>query len=202
MLPLTPAEVKMRRHALGQANSEANSVFTLVFEVDVPPLGYATYYMAPTNGESAGEDLRRPLVCSGGEETLTLTAGSVAGGSHVEIELACATGQLASLRNPAENVGVHAAQELMTYTALFDKSGSQAAGAYILRTDGQAAVAVGKPAVTTIAGPVVTEVHQQFTEWASLTTRVYHNFEHFEQQWCIGNIPVGTSDLGHDAFVV
>ena len=51
---------------------------------------------------------------------------------------------------------------------------------------------VGEPRVTTLEGPVVTEVHQEFAAWASLTTRVYHNFEHFEQQWCIGDIPVGT----------
>lgn len=200
LLSLTPAELTVRRRALGfesDSSRRPSSVSTLVFEVDVPPLGYATYYLTKASpkgsSNSSDEDTggRRRVACSGGEETIAITAGTVDadGSSHVQIELDCATGHLASLRNPAERVGVHARQELLTYKA-FDGPGSQASGAYILRVDGSP-VPVGEPSVTTLEGPVVTEVHQQFAAWASLTTRVYHNFEHFEQQWCIGDIPVG-----------
>jgi alpha-mannosidase len=200
LVSLTPAELIVRQRALGLDSGSSrgpSSVSTLVFEVTVPPLGFATYYLtqaAPKGSGSnsdADKSARRRVACSGGEQTIAFTAGAVEGddSSHVQIELDCATGQLASLSNPAERVGVHARQELLTYKA-FDEPNSQAGGAYILRVDGSA-VPVGEPSVTTVEGPVVTEVHQQFAAWASLTTRIYHNFEHFEQQWCIGAIPIG-----------
>jgi len=123
LLSLTPAELTVRRRALGLDSGSSrppSSVSTLVFEVDVAPLGYATYYLtqaAPKDhsGSSSDEDTegRRRLACSGGEETIAFTAGTALegdGSSHVQIELDCATGQLASLRNPAERVGVHARQ--------------------------------------------------------------------------------------------
>ena len=44
--------------------------------------------------------------------------------------------------------------------------------------------------VMPLKGPLVSEVYQQFGEWAGLVTRLYSNAEHFEVEWTVGPINI------------
>ena len=41
-----------------------------------------------------------------------------------------------------------------------------------------------------MAGILVSEVHQKFSEWASQVVRIYKGQTHVEIEWTVGPIPV------------
>uniref|UniRef100_A0ACD5U233 Uncharacterized protein n=1 Tax=Avena sativa TaxID=4498 RepID=A0ACD5U233_AVESA len=68
---------------------------------------------------------------------------------------------------------------------------SQASGAYIFRPDGDTPTAVSRSVpLKVIRGPLVDEVHQQFSSWISQVTRLYKDKDHAEVEYTIGPIPV------------
>lgn len=81
---------------------------------------------------------------------------------------------------------------------------NQKSGAYIFRPNSSQVFYPGafrKPSVEVVHGPVVTEVRQMFSEWASHVIRLYHNKSYIELEWTAGPIPVDTpwfDPVAHD----
>uniref|UniRef100_A0A0E0IPD9 Glycosyl hydrolase family 38 C-terminal domain-containing protein n=1 Tax=Oryza nivara TaxID=4536 RepID=A0A0E0IPD9_ORYNI len=76
-----------------------------------------------------------------------------------------------------------------------DSEDSQASGAYIFRPNRTTPTIVsGMAPLKVIHGPLVDEVHQQFSSWIYQVTRLYKNKEHAEVEYTIGPIPVDDDD--------
>lgn len=71
----------------------------------------------------------------------------------------------------------------------------QHSGAYIFRPNSSAVFYPGprrKPTIEVVHGPLVTEVRQSFSEWASHVIRLYEGRPYVEVEWTAGPIPVDT----------
>jgi alpha-mannosidase len=71
-----------------------------------------------------------------------------------------------------------------------------ASGAYLFRPNTSECFPLEnfQQIVTVFRGPLVEEVHQQFSPWVSQVTRVYTNVEHAEIQFTVGPIPIDDSN--------
>jgi alpha-mannosidase len=71
----------------------------------------------------------------------------------------------------------------------------QKSGAYIFRPNSSTVFYPGKtqtPTIKVMQGDAVTEVYQQFSEWATHVIRLYKNQPYVEIEWTAGPIPVDT----------
>ncbi|KAE9606629.1 putative alpha-mannosidase [Lupinus albus] len=63
-------------------------------------------------------------------------------------------------------------------------------GAYLFHPDGPPKVASKSVPLKVIRGPLVDEVHQNFSSWIYQVTRIYRDKEHAEIEYTIGPIPM------------
>merc|ERR1719456_2094173 len=71
----------------------------------------------------------------------------------------------------------------------------QKSGAYIFRPNSSTVFFPGPTVVPTlqvVKGPVVTEVHQTFSDWATHVVRLVQGSSHIEVEWTAGPIPITT----------
>ena len=80
---------------------------------------------------------------------------------------------------------------------------SQKSGAYIFRPNSSTAFYPGaarKPSLRVVEGDLVTEIYQDFSEWASHVIRLYKGRNYVEVEWTAGPIPIDTPWLPPVAF--
>jgi hypothetical protein len=86
----------------------------------------------------------------------------------------------------------------------------QKSGAYIFRPNSSEVFGFGgaKPTIVVSEGELVTEVYQQFSEWATHVVRLYKGRNYVEVEWTAGPIPIDTpwlqqknSDWGKEVIV-
>ena len=67
---------------------------------------------------------------------------------------------------------------------------ARASGAYIFRPERQEPRVRGGPSSAyLVRGPVVQEVHQRFSDWASQVIRLYKGQNTVEFEWLVGPLP-------------
>lgn len=68
---------------------------------------------------------------------------------------------------------------------------NRSSGAYIFRPVGKAMTVNYTAEYSVFIGNLVSEVHQQFSDWVSQVVRVYAKLNLIEFQWLVGPIPLG-----------
>ncbi|ESO12620.1 hypothetical protein HELRODRAFT_187930, partial [Helobdella robusta] len=172
------------------------SQFELVFPVQVPPLGYATYFV--NKSKKAMDTLESKSRSDGGHIEGESGSGQLDANTleneYLKLTFDNKTGLLSSIMNKERKLEINAVQSLKYYLSMAGDNwnGSrQASGAYIFRPDGdvQDFSKFGKTKLTIFNGNLVSEARQVFSDWASQVIRLYKGANHFEIEWTVGPIP-------------
>ncbi|GBG77031.1 hypothetical protein CBR_g23357 [Chara braunii] len=199
VVPVEADEEKLRAFHVeaytGTKLLEGNTLFELVFEARVPALGIATYFIQPAVNVS---DLATMSVVEQLDNDASAAGTVDVGNDMLQVSIAKDTGRLKRISELKNGVSVELYNSFLWYNG---SSGNtveepgQASGAYIFRPNGSVAFPVGGQNVsvktTIVKGPLVTEVRQRFSDWASQVIRIYKGKEHAEVEYTVGPIPIG-----------
>ncbi|KAH0971088.1 hypothetical protein GBA52_023244 [Prunus armeniaca] len=113
------------------------------------------------------------------------------GPGDLKMSFSFASGQLKRMYNSKTGVDVPIQQSYLWYgSSKGDTDSQQASGAYIFRPNGSPATIVSRSVpLKVFRGPLVDEIHQQFSSWIYQVTRLYKDKEHAEVEYTIGPIP-------------
>eukprot|EP00250_Pteridium_aquilinum_P013927 c21663_g1_i1 orf=147-3290(+) len=189
VIPISQASRGLRERHLRSIQKTVVSdepVFQLVFECDTPPLGYATYYVKPSQNETYSA-----------EHTLfqedSQNGGVVLQSNSAQFLFSSSTGLLerVKLKDGAE---ISLQQSYCWYNGSdgdTEETRGQASGAYVFRPNTSSCFSVtDNVTFSVVQGSLVQEVHQQFTSWVSQVIRVNKDAEHAEVEFTVGPIPV------------
>ncbi|XP_039159660.1 alpha-mannosidase [Eucalyptus grandis] len=159
--------------------------YWLIFQVSIPPLGWSTYFIskAATEGESKSTVLS--TLSNPQNDTIEVGPGDL------KMLFSSTSGQLVRILNSKTGVDVPVQQSYLYYaSSIGDPVDSQASGAYIFRPDGARPTIVSREVpLKVVRGPLVDEVHQQFSSWIYQVTRLYKDKEQADVEFTIGPIP-------------
>ncbi|KAG8388777.1 hypothetical protein BUALT_Bualt02G0160500 [Buddleja alternifolia] len=159
--------------------------YWLVFPASVPPLGWSTYFIS-----QKGKSRRKGYVTMMQEkETIEIGQG------NLKLSFSSSSGQLKRMYNSKTGIDLPIQQSYLWYSSSQgDNADPQSSGAYIFRPDGSHPSVVSRSVpLKVIRGPLVDEVHQQFSSWIYQITRVYKDKEHAEVEFTIGPVPTNDS---------
>ncbi|XP_057854517.2 alpha-mannosidase [Cryptomeria japonica] len=187
LVPLENSTVNLTNYFKKENQSislDKSPLFSLFFQVSVPPLGFSTYIISKDNGT-------RPVLSTKQTAAVNETTYE-AGPGNFRMTFSSISGQLQRISNSRTGVNVPVQQSYLWYgSSNGDASDSQASGAYIFRPNGAPPTAILEPVPLTImTGPLVHEIHQKFNSWIYQVTRLYKDKEHAEVEFTIGPIPV------------
>ena len=196
---MKPADVAAAKKALA---NKADHV--LVFPMALPAVGLATF--VATAAPEAHADPRAPspsLVESRGAQTVE--SDTYALGFDGD------TGMLSKITNKRTGASTSLAISWGWYNSSvggctqygddvpkslqLPPCAGQKSGAYIFRPNSSTVFFPGpeaKPTIDVLEGPLVTEVRQTFSSWASHVIRLYKGKPYVEVEWTAGPIPVDT----------
>uniref|UniRef100_A0A0D9XHR0 Alpha-mannosidase n=1 Tax=Leersia perrieri TaxID=77586 RepID=A0A0D9XHR0_9ORYZ len=160
--------------------------YWLVFEASVPPMGWNTYFISKSTGTGSDGTGYVSTMVSPSKDTIEVGAGPL------KMSFSSSSGQLKRMFNSISGVDLPIQQSYLWYgSSTGDSSDSQASGAYIFRPNGATPTILSRSVpLKVIHGPLVDEVHQQFSSWVYQVTRLYKDKEHAEVEYTIGPIPV------------
>ncbi|DBB01101.1 hypothetical protein WJX77_006941 [Trebouxia sp. C0004] len=168
----------------------------LVFLAHLPPVGYAVYTIQPYSSEDAHAKaaVRATMDNVSNQKSDRLVTDqnqlSVDNGLF-QLNFSTKTGRLESLFNRQAGVAANATLDISAYLSGDQNAGGQfgpASGAYIFRPDGE--LPPDLHGMRVVRGPVVTEVHQVFSDYTSAVIRVWDKALHVEVEWTVGPIPI------------
>ncbi|KAF6993710.1 hypothetical protein CFC21_010565 [Triticum aestivum] len=167
-------------------NTDKPPKYWLVFQASVPPMGWNTYFVSKPKGAGSNRMGYVSSIASPSKDTVEVGPGSL------KMTFSSASGQLTRMFNSITGVDLPIQQSFLWYGSNNgDGADSQASGAYIFRPDGSTPTVVSRSVpLKVIRGPLVDEVHQQFSPWIYQVTRLYKDKEHAEVEYTIGPIPV------------
>lgn len=168
---------------------------TVAFQVSVPALGTATYFIEQSKLLPVPPTTAQPWVAStpaSAVEPLVLNNGIVTA------QFNSTTGLLESITKAG--VSVKVTQNLLYYHASdgakgpnnpYASQGAGGSGNYIFQPDGPTTYEFGKPVVTHMSGPVVSEVRHVFVEKSiEQVFRLYNGSDTLEVEYRIGPIDI------------
>ncbi|PKI59892.1 hypothetical protein CRG98_019665 [Punica granatum] len=159
--------------------------YWLLIQASLPPLGWNTYFVSKASAE--GKNKRRFGMYSGQQQNDTIEIGQ----GNLKMLFSSNTGQLVQMYNIRTGVYVPVQQSYLYYSSSTGDIDPQASGAYIFRPDGDTPSIISRSVpLKVVRGPLVDEVHQQFSSWIYQVTRLYKDKEHAEVEFTIGPIPV------------
>jgi len=185
----------------------------LVFEARVPALGFATFTASRaacrSNCASLSAPAQHPPSLESGTSR-TQTKFTVSSDTY-SLDFDRATGLLVSLTNLKSGASTPLRMDMGWYNSSVggcttygadvpanlreDPCEGQKSGAYIFRPNSSTVFypgATAVPQLTVVDGPIVTEVHQVFSEWATGVYRLYKRQPYVEVEWTVGPIPMDT----------
>jgi len=167
----------------------------LVFTASPPAMGYATYSAKLTSDFSATQV---------STETISVDAPpfSIDNGIY-KLTFDPSKGLLSSITNLKSKITTDLEISWGWYNSSvggctigdWNDCDGQKSGAYIFRPNSSTVFYPGKqtiPTLQVVRGPVVTEVHQTFSEWATHVIRLKQGVAHVEVEWTAGPIPIDT----------
>lgn len=189
IMPVSQASRGLRRRHLKSMQKPIVSdepLYELLFECNIPPLGYATYYVKPSQNDSYSAE--HSLI----QENIQ-NHGALIKSNSVQLLFSSSTGLLDRLRRK-DGVEVSLEQSFCWYNASdgnTEETSGQASGAYVFRPNTSSCFSLADNVVSTsIKGSLVEEVHQQLTSWVSQVVRIYKDAEHAEVEFTVGPIPI------------
>ncbi|KAL3720552.1 hypothetical protein ACJRO7_005376 [Eucalyptus globulus] len=154
--------------------------YWLLFQVSLPPLGWNTYFISKAAKEGFVSTLGNPQ-----NDTIEVGPGDL------KMLFSSTSGQLVRIYNSKMGVDVPVQQSYLYYaSSVGDVDNPQASGAYIFRPDELRPTIVSrKVPMKVVRGPLVDEVHQQFSSWIYRVARLHKDKEHADVEFTIGPIP-------------
>ncbi|XP_076907338.1 alpha-mannosidase-like isoform X2 [Bidens hawaiensis] len=150
--------------------------YWLLFQASVPPLGWNTYFVTQTPAKGYVSMVDTPQ-----DDTVEIGQG------NLKLSFSLKSGQLKRITNSRTVIDLPVQQTYLWYGS---GDGNQPSGAYIFHPNGSPPVIVSRSVpMKVIRGPLVDEVHQQFSPWIYQVTRVYKDREHAEFEFSMGEIP-------------
>ena len=194
-VPVKSQVFTLSRETKRLRDKNSSSKYKVVFEVKAPPLGFATYFVNFTkqNRREGAFKSHKSIV----HETSDLKDSEediVIKNEFVRLQFSKKTGRLVSMTDMISKLTTTVDQQFLWYAAS-DGNGisSQASGAYIFRPNSSEPY-VGSPGnkaeIKIFVGPLVQEVRQVFSAFASQVVRLYSGQRHAEFEYTIGPIPV------------
>jgi alpha-mannosidase len=195
-----------KQQALDQLKNQATH--ELVFEIEVPAVGFATYQCNSTAVHQEHAVVAERLDTSDGP--------MVVGNEMYDIEFN--NGMMTKITNKVSGISTPFTIDWGWYnssvggcTDLSDVDpkirepacSGQKSGAYIFRPNSSEVFYPGPkqvPKITVTKSAVVTEVSQQFSEWATHVVRLYKGQPYVEVEWTAGPIPIDTPWIDPVAF--
>jgi alpha-mannosidase len=176
----------------------------LVFSAKPPAMGYSTF---SAKAASSAAEVAAPLAVGLSLESVPETAApfSVDNGVY-KLTFDPATGMMTSITNLKTKITTSLEISWGWYNSSVGgctpgPMGSglgcdgQASGAYIFRPNSSTVFFPGPqqvPKLQVVKGPVVTEVHQTFSDWATHVVRLEQGRAFVEVEWTAGPIPIDT----------
>jgi alpha-mannosidase len=173
-----------------EAKLSNKATHVLTFEATTPPVGYSSFKVKKSAASEAvvTQPVATPSTVSNGVYELTINQ---------------AKGSIESVKNLASGVettfnitwGYYVSSEgQATKTKLPNgtvETSGQASGAYMFRPDDQFthACSVSQPTIEVTSGPLVTEIKQVFSSWATHIIRLTKGSPFIEVEWTAGPIP-------------
>ena len=165
---------------------------TVVFLVNVPPLGTSTYFIKQTKAEVTPP---QPVAVSAASAVPLVLDNGI-----LKAEFDATTGLLTTLTKA--NVSIKVSQNIKYYHASdgsvgpnnpYAKQGAGGSGNYIFQPDGAATYEFGKPTVSHVQGALVSEVRHVFVaKSVEQVFRLYNGSDTLEVEYCVG--PIDISD--------
>ncbi|KAJ9703749.1 hypothetical protein PVL29_005157 [Vitis rotundifolia] len=116
------------------------------------------------------------------------------GPGSLKMSFSSTTGQLERMFDSKRGVDLPIQQSYLWYGSSDGGLDSQPSSAYIFRPNGAPPTVVSRSVpLKVMRGPLVDEVHQQFSPWIYQVTRLYKDKDHAEVEFTIGPIPVDDS---------
>ncbi|KAL0332752.1 UNVERIFIED_CONTAM: Alpha-mannosidase [Sesamum calycinum] len=161
--------------------SDKHPKYWLVFSASVPPLGWNTYFISKesqkgniTHGFMSTMDLPK-------KETIEIGPG------NLKLSFSSSSGQLKRMFNSKTGIDIPVQQSYLWYASSQGDADPQASGAYIFRPNGSPPSVVSRSVpLKIVRGPLVDEVHQQFSSWIYQIIRVYRDKDHAEVEFTVG----------------
>ena len=180
---LSAAAVAKAQEALAN-----NASHVLTFEAALPPVGYSTFRIKKSSTTTTSSlstsnittTSRTPIVVTNGVYSITVDQES---------------GYVSSVKNLASGISTDLNISWGYYVSNEgDRASDQASGAYMFRPAGQSThscnVNHSKPTVEVTSGPLVSEIKQRFSDWATHTIRLTKGSNFIEVEWTAGPIPM------------
>jgi alpha-mannosidase len=173
---------------VAQYSNKATHV--LMFTAAPPPMGFATYAVKaePDEAKSKVEAATSPPA----DVSRDAPPFSVDNGIY-KLMFDPATGMMTSITNMISGLTTSLEISWGWYNSSVDSL--QPSGAYIFRPNSSTVFYPGPQAIPTlqlVKGPVVTEIHQRFSEWATHVIRLVKDLPYVEVEWTAGPIPIDT----------
>ncbi|KAK4416850.1 Alpha-mannosidase [Sesamum alatum] len=158
--------------------------YWLVFSASVPPLGWNTYFISKESQKGNRRHGFMSMMDLPKKETIEIGQG------NLKLSFSSSSGQLKRMFNSKTGIDIPVQQSYLWYASSQGDTDPQASGAYIFRPNGSPPSMVSRSVpLKIIRGPLVDEVHQQFTSWINQVIRVYRDKDHAEVEFTIGPIP-------------
>jgi hypothetical protein len=195
-----PIEIAKAKAALAN-----KATHVLTFQIGAPAVGYSVYAAKKASEKKCGAN----GVCAAHAQQEE--SGAVSAESDMySIQFDNSTGLVSAITNKASGISTPFSIEWGWYNSsvggctdlsgipkdLAEKScDGQKSGAYMFRPNSSEVFYPGpkaKPTISIVTGPVVTEIYQKFSDWATHVIRLYKGQPYIEVEWTAGPIPVGT----------
>ncbi|XP_072399843.1 lysosomal alpha-mannosidase-like isoform X2 [Diabrotica undecimpunctata] len=150
----------------------------LVFKAaDVPALGFKSYFIQKYESNDIPKGIPK--------------GRSIDDSPNTEFDIDPNTGMITEIS--INGLSINFTQDFLYYKGYVGdnvKFINRSSGAYIFRPYGDTFKVATKASFKVIRGPIVTEVHQTFTDWISQVVRVYEEENVIEFNWLVGPIPI------------
>ncbi|KAL5706468.1 alpha-mannosidase [Ranunculus cassubicifolius] len=158
--------------------------YWLLFQASLPPLGWNTFFISKASQKGKRSIGYHSVMYASQNETIEVGPGDL------RMQFSTTTGQLKRMLNLKTGVDIPVQQSYLWYGSSGGDMDPQASGAYIFRPNGSPPMPVSRSVpLKVLRGPLVDEVHQQFSSWIYQVTRLYKDKEHAEVEFIIGPIP-------------
>ncbi|KAM7524053.1 hypothetical protein LguiA_013955 [Lonicera macranthoides] len=174
--------------------------YWLLFQATVPPLGWNTYFVSKVTGAGGkvtrGKRRERYMSATDAPQNDTVEIGP----GSLKMSFSLTSGQLSRFSNSKTGADIPVQQSYLWYGSSDGGTDSQPSGAYIFRPNGSPPVITSRSVpLKIIRGPLVDEVHQQFSPWIYQVIRLYKDKDHAEFEFTVGPIPTD-DDIGKEVI--
>ncbi|GAB6018760.1 hypothetical protein CHUAL_000429 [Chamberlinius hualienensis] len=185
-IPITSQIIPVPQPVLDDPERNSNSQYDLVFNVDLPPSGYNTYFVQ--SGDATEKTILKP------QEVHNMPAAPlVIANEFLSVTVDGDSGLLQSITDLVNGKTYNVEQNYYYYQGWEGNNivpEGRASGAYIFRPNGTANLVSATATTTSYSGSEVQEIHQIFNEYISQVIRLYPGETKVEFEWMIGPISV------------